>query len=444
MVNIKKAVAAGIFYPENPNEILEIFENFGETEANYKSRAIIAPHAGYIYSGKLAYKGYHFLDKNIKNIFIIAPAHYERVYGCVTCDYDEWETPLGNIKINKDLSKEISNFCECQVNNHVFLREHSIEVHLPIIKKMFPNAQIVPVLYGCENFTNLAETISHFYNDKDNGFVISSDLSHFYPQRECSKIDLYTAKMIEEKLTRDFDIEQACGAVGICGLVDFAKRESYSLIRVGITNSSETTGDSSRVVGYGSWFLFEGEKNEYIKEYYSDFVIKICKDSILTGLQLGNCIPETYPCVFEEAGAAFVTLELNGKLRGCIGSIKAHRPLMNDLIKNAHSAAFSDPRFSPLTIDEYQNITITVSLLSKPERIIFCTEDELLNKIIPDKDGLIIRDGNYQSVFLPVVWKEFPDKRQFLQELKLKAGLNKNYFSDTLEVFKFNSTTITQ
>ena len=117
---------------------------------------------------------------------------------------------------------------------------------------------------------------------------------------------------------------------------------------------------------------------------------------------------------------------------------------MNDLIKNAHSAAFSDPRFSPLTIDEYQNITITVSLLSKPERIIFCTEDELLNKIIPDKDGLIIRDGNYQSVFLPVVWKEFPDKRQFLQELKLKAGLNKNYFSDTIEVFKFNSTTITQ
>lgn len=442
MVNVKKTSAAGLFYPGEKNEIINMFNDFGNYNANYSSRAIIVPHAGYIYSGKLAYKGFSFLDKNVKNIFIFAPAHYERVYGCVVCDYDEFETPLGNIQVNKELSQEIANFCDCQIHNFAFEKEHSIEVQLPIIKNLFPEAKIIPVLYGCENFKNLAETISHFWDNKENGFVISSDLSHFYPEKEAFKIDIYTAKMIENNETRDFEMEQACGAVGICGLVNFAKDKGFSLIRAGMRNSAASTGDSSRVVGYGSWFLYEGTKNEYIKTYYSDFVIKICKDSILSGLQLGSYDYDNYPCVFEENGASFVTLKLNGQLRGCIGSIVAHRSLIKDLIQNAHSAAFSDPRFAPLTIDEYQNIEISVSLLSKPERIHFDDEEDLLNQIVPFKDGLIIRDGNYQAVFLPVVWEELPDKHEFLKELKLKAGMPLEHFSETFEAFKFTATKI--
>lgn len=444
MVNVKKACAAGTFYPKTKDELSTMFETFEECEANYSSRAVIVPHAGYIYSGELAFKGYKFLDRNTKNIFIFAPAHYERIYGCVTCDFDEFETPFGNIKVNKELSKEITVHCECQINNHAYEREHSIEVQLPIIKYLFPDAQIIPVLYGCENFTNLAETISKFYDNKENAFVISSDLSHFFPQRESSKIDLYTAKMIEELITRDFDMEQACGAVGICALLDFAKSKNYSLIRVGLTDSSKSTGDTSRVVGYGSWFLFEGEKNEYIKQFYTDLVINICKESINAGLENKKYSPENYPCVLEEYGASFITIELNGDLRGCIGSIIAHRPLIQDLIKNAHSAAFADPRFFPLTQDEFQNIKISVSLLTKPQKMSFENEADLLEQIKPYEDGLIIREGAKQGVFLPVVWEELPDKQEFLNHLKLKAGLDRNYFSDTIEVFKFKAVKITQ
>lgn len=442
MVNVKKTSAAGLFYPEGAKELEKMFESFGEFETVYSSRAIIVPHAGYIYSGKLAYKGYNFLDKNVKNIFIFAPAHYERIYGCAVCDYDEFETPFGNLAVNKELSQEIAEFCDCTVNNFAFEKEHSLEVQLPFIKKLFPEAKIVPVLYGCENFKNLTETITNFWHNKENGFVISSDLSHFYPEKEALKIDLYTAKMIESNETRDFEVEQACGAVGICGLINFAKYNGYSLIRAGITNSAAATGDTSRVVGYGSWFLFEGSKNDFIKQYYSPLVIKICKESILSGLQLGSYEMDDYPCVFEEQGASFVTLKLDGQLRGCIGSITAHRPLIKDLSKNAHSAAFSDPRFSPLTIDEYNRINISVSLLSKPERIHFDNEEDLLNQLVEQKDGLIIRDGSYQAVFLPVVWEELPDKKKFLKELKIKAGLSPEYFSETLEAFRFSATKI--
>ena len=288
----------------------------------------------------------------------------------------------------------------------------------------------------------MCETIEHFWKDEDNVFIISSDLSHFYPEKEAFKIDNYTAKMIEENNLSNFEQEQACGAVGICGLIEFAKKKNFSLIRAGLTNSAAATGDSSRVVGYGSWFLYDGEKNNYIKKYYTDFVKKICKDSILSGLQLGQTQINNYDCVFEEYGASFVTLELDGILRGCIGSIIAHKPLIKDLIHNAHAAAFSDPRFPALTLNEYEKITIGISLLSKPHRIEFETEEELLEELTPAVDGLIIRDGNYQAVFLPEVWEQLPDKNEFLEQLKLKAGLQKDYFSESFEAFKFKTTKI--
>ncbi len=438
----KRATAAGTFYPAGKTELENLIKSYEIKEPKYYSRAVIVPHAGYAYSGMLSANGIQRIKKEAKNVFIFAPAHYERIFGCAVCNYDEFETPLGNIKVNKELTQKIAEFCDCNTADFAFEKEHSIEVQLPLIKYFLPNAQIVSVLYGCENFKNLCETIEHFWKDEDNVFIISSDLSHFYPEKEAFKIDNYTAKMIEENNLSNFEQEQACGAVGICGLIEFAKKKNFSLIRAGLTNSAAATGDSSRVVGYGSWFLYDGEKNNYIKKYYTDFVKKICKDSILSGLQLGQTQINNYDCVFEEYGASFVTLELDGILRGCIGSIIAHKPLIKDLIHNAHAAAFSDPRFPALTLNEYEKITIGISLLSKPHRIEFETEEELLEELTPAVDGLIIRDGNYQAVFLPEVWEQLPDKNEFLEQLKLKAGLQKDYFSESFEAFKFKTTKI--
>lgn len=438
----KSTTAAGTFYPDDKTILENLIKSYEIIEPKYYSRAVIVPHAGYIYSGKLGAEGIQHIKPDIKNVFIFAPSHYERLYGCAICDYDEFETPLGNIQVNKELVQETAKLCDCNIENKAFEKEHSIEVQLPFIKYFLPDAKIVPILYGCENFKNLCETLEHFWENPDNAFIISSDLSHFYPEKEASKIDNYTARMIEENNLSNFEQDQACGAVGICGLIEFAKKKNFSLIRVGLTNSAASTGDSSRVVGYGSWFLYEGEKNNYIKKYYSNFLQKICKDSIISGLQIGQPKIQSHDCVFEEYGASFVTLELDGILRGCIGSIIAHKPLIKDLIHNAHAAAFSDPRFPPLTLNEYNKISIQVSLLSKPERIEFRTEKELLEKLTPQTDGLIIRDGNFQAVFLPDVWEQLPDKKEFLEQLKLKAGLPKNYFSENLEAFKFSTTKI--
>lgn len=439
-MNIKKANAAGKFYPADKNELLNMIDDFfavTENSSGYYSRAIIVPHAGYVFSGELAVQGYKYLNPESKNIFIFAPSHYARLFGCVSCDYDEFETPIGNISVNTDIAGGFA------IDNSVFEKEHSLEVQLPFIKYFFKDAKIIPVLYGCDDYKNISQIIEKYWGDENNSFVISSDLSHFYPERESAKIDNYTAQLIETGNIRNFDAEQACGAVGVCGLVNFANGNDYSMIRVGLTNSAKTTGNSSKVVGYGSWFLYEGQKNSYIKECFSDFVIDVCKKSILSGFNLGDFETTSYPCVFKQAGASFVTLKLDGVLRGCMGSVIAREPLIENLRTNAHSAAFSDSRFEPLNRKEFDNLDISVSLLSQPERIIFEDEDDLLDKITPYEDGIIIRDGNYQAVYLPVVWEELHDKREFLTSLKLKAGMSEDYFSDTLQAFKFSAIKIT-
>lgn len=441
-MKIKKNTIAGKFYPSHKKELLALLDDFYSKTSvgtGYFSRAVIVPHAGYIFSGELALQGYRYLNPSSERIFIFAPSHYARLYGCVSCSFEAFETPLGNCSVDDELAK---NFV---INDEAFQNEHSIDVQLPFIKYFFPNAKIIPVLYGCEDYKNIAELIKKYWTDKNNSFVISSDLSHFYPEREAVKIDTYTAHMIETCNLKNFDAEQACGAVGICGIVEFAKVFNYSLIRLGLTNSAKRTGDSSKVVGYGSWFLYEGDYADYLKKYYSVQILDICKKSISSGLQLGDFEINSYPSVFEEAGASFVTLKIDGELRGCMGSAIAHRPFILDLIENSHSAAFKDPRFEPLSIDELDFLKISVSILSVPYKIVFSNESELLKNLTPFVDGLIIRDGEYQAVYLPAVWEYFGDnKKEFLKSLKLKAGMSEDYFSDTMQAFKFKTVEISQ
>lgn len=441
MKNIRPASVAGKFYTNNKDELLmqlDLFKKNNSHDYNCKTRAIIVPHAGYMYSGQLASNGFQYLDKQTKNIFIIAPPHYVAVKNVALSIFEKWSTPLGEIEVNQEINQELVKKFACEFEDDAFVAEHSIEIQVPFIQTMLPHVKIIPVLAG-QNHDKIAEIIEYYWQNPENAFVISSDLSHFYETKEARKIDNITAEMIESKDIDQFNPHQACGAIGVCALVEFAKKANYSLIRVGMVNSGDVTGDTSRVVGYGSWILYEGKKNEFIKKYFSDYVIDVCKTSILAGLDRKTPKLEKIPAVFEQSGACFVTLEKHGDLRGCIGSIIAHRPLIDDLIKNAQNSAFSDTRFSPLRKDEFESISIDVSLLSAPEKMKFKDEADLLDQIRPLIDGIIIKDGGYQAVYLPSVWEQLPDKVLFLDSLKIKAGMNPKHFSDTFEAYRFTT-----
>ena len=447
---------AGSFYPEKPEELTNLLNSYMQnTKIEYKSKAIIVPHAGIYYSGHAAMIGYQHLELN-ENIFIIAPSHHDNFNNIAFPEYTYFDTPLGSLEVNNRLIKNIAEKFPCLISNEVFDREHSIEVQLPFIQHVFyPKMQnamdfvkglkkigrklrIIPVLVGNCDYRLISDLISTYW--ENSSFVISSDLSHFYTCQECRQIDTYTATIIETGKIEAFQPQQACGLIGIKGLVDFSNNNDCTLIRAMMYNSGDINRQEDRVVGYGTWFLYTDTKNDYLERYYSDYIKDVVRKSILSGFTGEEYIPRDIPSVLTQYGASFVTLNRNDQLRGCIGSIYPTKPLILDLIDNAKNAAFHDPRFMPLAQEEFKNLDITISLLTSIERINFKDEKDLLSKIYPH--GIIIAERDKRAVYLPEVWEQLPERDVFLDSLKEKAGLPPNYFSRFLEAYKFDTTII--
>ena len=169
-------------------------------------------------------------------------------------------------------------------------------------------------------------------------------------------------------------------------------------------------------------------------------LLKIARDSLVHGCEKHKPLsvnPKDYPVALQENKASFVTLHLKTELRGCIGTLEAHRPLAIDVTHNAFAAGFQDPRFHPISLAELDDIDISISILSKPEPMKFSSEKDLLKQIRPGVDGLILKEGLNRGTFLPSVWEQLPTVEEFLTHLKAKAGLPGNYWSDTIQLDRY-------
>lgn len=167
---------------------------------------------------------------------------------------------------------------------------------------------------------------------------------------------------------------------------------------------------------------------------------KIARDSVQSGLQQKQALQLTladYSPQLQAQRASFVTLNSNHHLRGCIGSLVAHRPLVVDIAQNAYAAAFSDPRFPPLSQPEFKQLDYHISVLSETSEMQFTSEQDLLAQIRPGIDGLILSEHHHQGTFLPSVWEQLPEVEAFLRHLKQKAGLAADYWSDKLQVKRY-------
>ena len=454
----KSAYFAGSFYPENSEELTKLLNSYRQQEkVFYKSKAILVPHAGIYYSGPAAMAAYQYLEMN-ENIFIIAPAHHVNFKNIALPKYTYFDTPLGSLEVNNRLIKDIAEKFPVVLSDEIFEQEHSIEVQLPFIQHLFnPHIQsavdfvkglkkigkkfrIIPILVGKCDYRLISDIMSTYW--ENSSFVITSDLSHYYTHNECRQLDSYTATIIETGKLDFLEPHQACGMICIKGLLDFANNNECSLIRTMMYNSGDVSNDKNKVVGYGSWFLYNDTTNDYIEKFYSKYLLKVVKAAIWGALNGEDFIPNNVPPVLAQYGASFVTLNRNGYLRGCIGSVYPTKPLILDLIDNAKNAAFHDPRFSPLDVTEFDDLQISISLLSSIERINFKDERDLLSKIYPH--GIIIAERERRAVYLPVVWEQLPERDAFLNSLKEKAGLPPNYFSRTIEAYKFDATYITE
>jgi len=177
-----------------------------------------------------------------------------------------------------------------------------------------------------------------------------------------------------------------------------------------------------------------------MKTEYQNLLLKVARDAISSGLVGDESAGfGEVPAELMEERATFVTLEIGGRLRGCIGMLEACRPLAEDVEHNARAAAFKDARFPPVSYKEVDSLEIHISVLSPPEEIVFSSEADLLSQIRPGIDGLILQEGYQRGTFLPSVWEELSGKESFLAHLKMKAGLPDTYWSDTLQVFRYTT-----
>ena len=448
MSAIRKAAVAGTFYPSDPQELRETIQDFYDNAEDQPAtgKVLIAPHAGYIYSGPIAASCYGPLRKRadeISRVILLGPSHYVGFHGMAVPECDFYETPLGNIKIDQEARETALNCEEVLSFDQAHLQEHSLEVHLPFLKESLNDFEFLPIVVGACNPKKVADLIKSLWAGSETLIVISTDLSHFKDYKDASKSDRNTCSKIET-LDINFDHNDACGSTPVKGLILAAKDKGIIPKLIDLRNSGDTSGNKSRVVGYAS-FICDQEKNltTVLSKSQKKTLLQLARHAIASKLGVESVKPDISDLP-EDKVSTFVTLKLNGELRGCIGTLSAHRTLLEDVEGNAISAAFKDPRFGPLSAKELIDSKISISLLTEPEDIQFDSEKDLLEKIRPGVDGLILSDNYNRGTFLPSVWEELPDKELFWKHLKRKAGLPIDYWSSTLQVQRYTSVYIAE
>lgn len=171
-------------------------------------------------------------------------------------------------------------------------------------------------------------------------------------------------------------------------------------------------------------------------------LLTLARESICHGVKHNKPITVTlneYNETLREIGCCFITLNKLNELRGCIGSLTATQALVKDIADHAFAAAFKDPRFPPVTLNEIDELKISISVLTPQEELLFSSEEEMLTQITPYKDGLSIEENHLRATFLPAVWEKIPDKVEFLQQLKIKAGMHSNYWSSSIRAFRYHT-----
>jgi len=425
--SVRPAAVAGAFYPGDPGELQsELGELLdGVVPAGPPlgfPKAIVVPHAGYIYSGPFAAPAYDALSAGrgvVERVVLLGPSHYVPGRGMAVPTVGAFETPLGRIPLDGEGLRAIADLKQVVPSDVAHSREHSLEVQLPFLQRVLGSFSLVPIALGGATPGEVEEVLERLWGGPETVIVISTDLSHYMDYEAARRVDGETLRKIGAFAT-DIDHVQACGATPLNGALRVARARGLKLRQMAAGNSGDTAGGRQRVVGYASFAFYEAE---VALDRAGVTLLAIAQAAIGKGLGYGNGPGKTKTPWLNQRGATFVTLTKGGQLRGCIGSLQATRALGDDVAANALAAAFQDPRFPKLTREEWPQCAVEVSLLSPPKPLTFADEADLLSQIEAGADGIILACEGRRATFLPQVWEAFPDKRRFLAELLAKAGL---------------------
>jgi len=372
MSTIRPAAVAGLFYPDNPIElkrtVADLLAHAGAGAARPAPKALIVPHAGYIYSGAIAASAYSALADlrgRIRRVVLLGPTHRVPVRGLALPEAERFATPLGDVPLDCAGMQALAGLPQVVLSAAAHQMEHSLEVQLPFLQQVLGDFQLLPLAVGDASAAEVAEVLEQVWGGDETLIVISSDLSHFLPDALARQVDGETVKAILA-LNPHLNHEQACGATPVNGLLLADKRHGLHPVALDVRNSSDTAGDPERVVGYAAFAFQPAADSDRPDAEKGETLLKLARTEIASKLGHPGAASAQSDWL-AEPGATFVTLTRQGKLRGCIGTLEAHRPLSVDVRENAVAAAFRDPRFMPLSQTEFDEIRVEVSLLSSTE-----------------------------------------------------------------------------
>jgi AmmeMemoRadiSam system protein B/AmmeMemoRadiSam system protein A len=444
---VHPAQVAGMFYPADSdalNALVADARKRARPDGGVAPKVVVAPHAGLVYSGSVAATAFAPWAQSAtppRRIVIIGPAHRVAFSGIAVHPASKWRTPLGEAPVAPRPHAELAQAQGVVVDPRPFVGEHSLEMHLVMLQAMLPAPfEIVPILVGDADPRSVAEALRRVWGGPETVIAVSSDLSHFLDQRTAKSIDTDTMRRIETLDATALDGRRACGFLPIKGALEIAAERDMRASGLHLATSADVGADASRVVGYGA-FAFEYAASARLSDSDRERLLSACMTALGLATQARGKAPslslEGESPSFSPWRATFVTLTENDRLRGCMGSLSPHRPLLEDALANTTQAGLADPRFPPLKESELTGLRLDVSILSHPRPIPARSESELADALEPDRDGLILTAGKRRALFLPSVWRGVPDARAFVRQLTTKAGFEPNRWPEGLDARRF-------
>jgi AmmeMemoRadiSam system protein B/AmmeMemoRadiSam system protein A len=464
---IRRPAVAGSFYPADPEELAQTVDDLlagaPAREIEGDLVALISPHAGYVYSGHVAAHGYSLLrGRGIRRVVVISPSHLGAFPGIAVFDGDAYETPLGMVPVDKRFARRLAD-------SHMFLRlsgyghdwregyrgEHALEVQLPFLQRALGDFELVPVVMGDQGYEAcrvLGRELARLIHGRETLVIASSDLSHFHPYHEAVELDKKVTDAVQRwdfySLSRNFqeDRWEACGGGPVVACLIAAEQLGASrstLFRY--ANSGDVpAGDNNRVVGYASVGLIDDGTRARIGDTV-DFeltaeekkqLLHIARASAESAVRTGKTI-ETGKAtgILGEQLGAFVTLEIDGQLRGCIGYTIPHQSLQETVRDVAAFAAIRDSRFPPVSESELGLLEYEISVLSPLRHVTDIKQIEV------GRHGLLIKQSQVEGLLLPQVAADRGwDTRTFLEATCRKARLEKDAWkNDITDIYAFTA-----